>query len=1076
MSGESSALRNAESHARDLGPVSAPEPGQLVSVRGRRWVVADKLPSSITSDRAQGGATAPENLLTLTSIEDDSFDETISVVWEVEAGARAHESSELPRLAEGQSLDAPETLDAFLDAVRWGALTSADRSLLQAPFRSGIDIQPYQLDPLVRALSMPRANLLIADDVGLGKTIEAGLVIQELILRYRARTVLIVCPASLCIQWQEQMQEKFGLEFRVLDTEMVRSLRRERGVRVNPFTHFPRLIMSVDWLKRDRPMRMLREVLPKEFRLPRAFDMLVVDEVHSCAPTGQGRYAVDSLRTKAIRELAPHCEHRLFLSATPHNGYLESFTALLELLDDQRFARGVPPDERQLKQIMVRRLKSELTTEFDGRPLFPPRRIVALPVDYTAEERRVHEDLRAYTESRVQRANGEGDAARVAVEFSLTTLKKRLFSSPAAFARTLATHIASQEGGRPAREKRPPVTVLRDAFAAVEDALDTGDADDNSYESLSRRALVAAGDVEPTLSAEDRARLDRMSTWAERARYQADSKLDLFLSWLAEIAGPEQDERVIVFTEYRDTLRWLQEQLEAHGYGVDNRIEVLHGGLDTHDRDRIKKEFLAADSPVRILLATDAASEGIDLQERCHRLVHWEIPWNPNRLEQRNGRIDRHGQQADEVLIHHFVGAGWTEGANADARPGSLDGDLHFLAQAVRKVEQIRTDLGSVGPVIADQVTEAMLGRRRTALDTSAAERAAAKRAVLSLQRQLAAEVEKLVGKLHESRSGLRLTPDAVRRVVEVGLRLGHQQQLAPTVVSGFDGEFFTVPPLADEWARTVAGIAHPRTGKARPVTFDDRATKPVDRRRSRQDVVHLHLGHPLVQQCLRLLRAEVWSGGREARLSRVTARVVPDDALAEPAVLAHGRLVVTGRAGTRLHEQIITAGGWLRQGRFASFASVRETEHAVAVARDSSIPCPPEIADRLAGLLPKTSKSLIKALERRRDERQGGIDKMLLTNAEQEAHAAEETLRELGAAIRKALAENPHEQLALFELTSDERMQLHRDREALLDRLDRIPEDIALAREAVHRRYADPTARFFPVAVEFLIPRRAAR
>jgi superfamily II DNA or RNA helicase len=1055
---------------------SAPAPGQLVTVRGRRWVVADVAPSTITADRAATGPSLPENLITLSSIEDDSFDETLNVVWEVESGARAHESSELPTLSDGRGLDDPQTLDAFLDAVRWGALTSADRSLLQAPFRSGITIEPYQLDPLVRALSMPRANLLIADDVGLGKTIEAGLVIQELILRYRARTVLIVCPASLCIQWREQMQEKFGLEFRVLDTELVRNLRRERGVRVNPFTHFPRLIMSVDWLKRDRPMRMLRDVLPKEFTLPRAFDMLVVDEVHACAPTGQGKYATDSLRTKAIRELAPHCEHRLFLSATPHNGYLESFTALLELLDDQRFARGVQPDPRQLKQIMVRRLKSELTTEFDGRPLFPPRRIVALPVDYSPDERQVHDDLRAYTGSRVHRTTADGEAARVAVEFSLTTLKKRLFSSPAAFARTLATHIASQQTGKPAREKQRRTSVLRDAFAAVEDALDTDADDDTSYDSLSRRALVAAGDAEPTLTEAERELLDRMTVWAERAKHQADSKLELFLSWLADISGPEKDERVIVFTEYRDTLRWLQEQLEAHGHGVDNRIEVLHGGLDTPDRDRIKKEFLASDSPIRILLATDAASEGIDLQERCHRLVHWEIPWNPNRLEQRNGRIDRHGQQADEVLIHHFVGAGYTDGDMTDVRPGSLEGDLHFLAQAVRKVEQIRTDLGSVGPVIADQVTDTMLGRRRGRLDTSSAERDAAKRAVLAVERQLATELEKLVSKLHESRAGLRLHPEAVRRVVEVGLRLGRQQPLQPATAAGFDGEFFTVPPLADDWARAVAGIVHPRTGRARPVTFNDDAVKPVDPKRSRQDVVHLHLGHPLVQQCLRLLRAEVWSGGREAKLSRVTARVVPDDALAEPAVLAHGRLVVTGGAGTRLHEQIITAGGWLRQGRFASFGTVRETEHAVAVARDSTTATDPELGQRLAELLPNVSPALIKALERRRDERQGGIGRMLTANAEQEARTAEETLDELAVAIAKALDDDPHEQLPLFELSGDERMQLHRDREALRERLQRIPSDIEEAKDAVRRRYADPTPRFFPVAVEFLIPRRAAR
>jgi len=1074
-------------------PAGAPVPGQLVTVRGRRWVVVDAVPSTITADRATAGPQPPEHLLTLTSVEDDSYDDTLRVVWEVEAGARVHETAALPSLDGGRGLDDPQTLDAFLDAVRWGALTSADRSLLQAPFRSGIDIETYQLDPLVRALAMPRANLLIADDVGLGKTIEAGLVIQELILRYRARTVLVVCPASLCIQWREQMQDKFGLEFRILDTELVRTLRRERGVRVNPFTHFPRLVMSIDWLKRDRPMRMLRDVLPPELTLPRAFDLLVVDEVHSCAPTGRGRYATDSLRTKAVRELAPHCEHRLFLSATPHNGYQESFTALLELLDDQRFARGVPPDPRQLRQVMVRRLKTELRSDFDGRPLFPPRRVVALPVEYAAAERRVHQDLQEYAQSRVARAAAEGDAARLAVEFSLVLLKKRLFSSPAAFARTLAVHVESQRGRAPAAAPRTSPRVLRDAFDAVDDALDTDQDDDSSYESLSRRALAAAGGSAPAMTAAERGLVDRMAAWAERARHQADSKFEVFLRWLEEIMGPaaggagpdadQADERVIVFTEYRDTLRWLHEQLAARGYDAGGRIAVLHGGLDAEERDQTKKMFLAspAESPTRILLATDAASEGIDLQEQCHRLLHWEIPWNPNRLEQRNGRVDRHGQRAHEVLVYHFVGAGFADtevaGAEVDgAAPGSLEGDLQFLAQAVRKVEQIRTDLGSVGPVIAEQVTEAMLGRRTERLDTSAAEAGAAQRAVLKIQRQLATELDALVAKLHESRTGLGLTPQAVQRVVEVGLRLGRQQPLAPTRLDGFTGELFTVPPLGDEWGRAVAGLAHPRTGKPRPATFDADAARPLDRRRGRQDVVHLHLGHPLVQQCLRLLRAEVWSGGRQAKLSRVTARVVPDSALAEPAVLAHGRLVVTGAAGWRLHEQVITAGGWLREGRFASFGTVRETDVAVAAARGSTRAVPAEMAERLAAFLPKVSEGLVRALERRRDDRQAGVRRMLRDNAAREADAAGQTLTELAAAIRSALDADPHEQLSLFELSQEERQQLDRDVDALQRRLERIPADIEAARVAVTRRYADPVARFFPVAVEFLIPARAAR
>jgi SNF2 domain-containing protein len=150
----------------------------------------------------------------LSSVEDEGLGEELDVVWELELGATCLEKAKLPAL---EGFDPPKFFDAFFDAVRWGSVSSADDKALQAPFRSGVDVDDYQLDPVVRALSMPRVNLLIADDVGLGKTIEAGLVAQELILRHRARTILIVCPVSIQVQWKEEMRDKFGLEFRIVD-------------------------------------------------------------------------------------------------------------------------------------------------------------------------------------------------------------------------------------------------------------------------------------------------------------------------------------------------------------------------------------------------------------------------------------------------------------------------------------------------------------------------------------------------------------------------------------------------------------------------------------------------------------------------------------------------------------------------------------------------------------------------------------------------------------------------------------------------------------------------------------------
>lgn len=415
-----------------------PEIGQLVIVRKRAFVVIDIQSQALPEQ--PGGTNHPSHLVRMSSVEDDALGEELNVVWELEPGAVTQERSSLP---EPVGFDSPQKLDAFLDAVRWGAVSQADDRALQSPFRSGIDVDDYQLDPVVRALTMPRVNLLIADDVGLGKTIEAGLVLQELILRHRVRSVLIVCPSSLQIQWKDEMRDKFGLEFRIIDSDTISQLRRRRGIHVNPWTHFPRLITSIDFLKRERPMRLFRETLPSgdQPTYPRRYDLLIVDEAHNIAPSGRGNYATDSMRTLTIRSLAPHFEHKLFLSATPHNGYRESFAALLELLDNQRFARAVMPDRSQLEAVMVRRMKSELKLRWDGSRRFAERVVRYLEVPYTEAERRAHRALQEYSTLRLR--NASTDSEKFASEFVLKLLKKRLFSSPAAFGSTLEKHKRS---------------------------------------------------------------------------------------------------------------------------------------------------------------------------------------------------------------------------------------------------------------------------------------------------------------------------------------------------------------------------------------------------------------------------------------------------------------------------------------------------------------------------------------------------------------------------------------------------------------------------------------------------------
>lgn len=1051
--------------------LTVPELGQLVQVRRRRYIVADVTASEMPADPLSPGHQARQHLVALSSVEDDALGEELRVIWEVEPDAHVFDQSALP---EPFGFDTPQRQDAFLNAVRWGAIASADVRTLQAPFRSGIDIEDYQLDPVVRALEMPRVKLLVADDVGLGKTIEAGLVVQELLLRQRARNVLIVCPSTLQIQWRDQMRDKFGLEFRIVDSDLMARLRRTRGIHVNPWTHFPRLITSLDYIKRDRPLRLFRETLPAEGGpiYPRRFDLLIVDEAANIAPAGKGRYAIDTQRTAAIRLLAPHFEHKLFLTATPHNGYVESFSALLELLDKQRFARGVPPDRRLLAAVMVRRLKSEIV-DWDGNPRFPQRRLEAIEVASTEEERQAHRWLLEYTRSREGRISTSVE--RVGTEFVLKLLKKRLFSSPAAFRRTLAQHVESLKAGAAARGRsRIGVDRLRDMVSRVEDEYP----DDEEYTQAEEDAVRTASALLNVLTPRERDLLAKLSAWAERASTRPDSKARALIAWLREHIRPDgewSDERVIIFTEYRDTQNWLQERLAAEGLATRERLLMLYGGMETDRREAIKAAFQAGPdvSPVRILLATDAASEGIDLQLHCHRLVHYEIPWNPNRMEQRNGRIDRHGQPHNP-LIYHFAPAGYRRLVQEPTlNVDELDGALEFLQRAVQKVEQIRQDLGRVGPVIAEQVEEAMLGRRGH-LDTSAAEaQAGAIRETLRFERDLRARIAQLHENLQDTRQALNLTPECVQEAVEVALELAGQPPLREVEVEGIWPDptgrhtrcpVYAMPSLTGSWARCSEGLAHPHTGVVRPIVFDHNLA------RGRDDVVLVHLNHRLVQMALRLLRAEVWNTQAHRGLYRVAARLVPDNALDVPAVVAHARLVVVGGARTRLHEEIISAGGLIRDGRFRRM-NVGEVQGALAAAVD--VEPSQGTKERLTSVWPAVREPLVNALEARRRDRLSGLESLLERRRAKETDDITSILGELEAIITAELGAPRMEQLELF--SPAEREQYSRNVSALRARLAQIPGELQAETEAIAARYADPQARLFPVAVTFLVPERLA-
>lgn len=748
------------------------------------------------------------------------------------------------------------------------------------------------------------------------------------------------------------------------------------------------------------------------------------------------------------------------MSATPHNGYQESFTALLELLDDQRFARTVMPDEKQLQRIMIRRLKSDLV-DADNQPLFPVRKLECLEVDYSDEELEIHNLLQKFIRSRSQSVQGTRYA--YATDFVHVLLKKRLFSSPMAFAVTLAKHRESFERNNKGSEARAlKERILHRAIVQAEGEYENED----QAEDAQGQAIDIASELSIPLSQEQRIMLDKLSNWAERAKNRADSKANAILSWLSTYLKPNgqwNKKRVILFTEYRATHEWLRQILATHGFGGD-RLMVLHGGTPLEEREKIKAAFQTHPdiSPVRILLATDAASEGIDLQNHCNYMIHVEIPWNPNIMEQRNGRIDRHGQREKAVFIWHPVGKGFNTGGSP-RNFGGL-GDHEYLMRAALKVEQIREDLGTVGPVISQQILDAMLGKRKT-LDISNAESKERHiRRLISVERRLHERITRLHEKLLEAKSNLHLDSEHIERTVRVALELAEKPPLKSISLPGVpNGKVFEVPTLPGSWGRATAGLEHPHTGFRRPITFDHDVAK------GRDDVVLVHLNHKLVQMCLRLLREELWKLDDVKLLHRVTVRCVPDTELQELGVAVWSRLLITGGGHNRLHEEITLAGGEIKDSGFTRIPQIGRLESLL----ERSIPIEPSpvLFSILEERFKRDEESIWAAVEARSRDRLKYLGSTLSRRKLSEIDDVLTVLNELEQNLKNELEDDGPQQMELQLWPEEERNQLRRDMDALRARLERIPEEKKREIASVQSRYKNLVDRTFPVAVVFLVP-----
>ncbi|MFI9451562.1 DISARM system SNF2-like helicase DrmD [Amycolatopsis sp. NPDC052450] len=1035
------------------GMPPVPEPGQVVNVRGSNWAVADVRRQGLPRSPADEGIAGLTHVVDLQSLEEDRLGQELAVVWELEVGHTVAPDQGLPERIGADTFDDPNTLAAFVDAVRWGAVTSAYSNSFQAPFRSGANVEAYQLEPLRRALQSSRTNLLLADDVGLGKTIEAGLVVQELLLRHRARNVVIVCPPSLALKWQDEMREKFGLDFAIVNSDLLARVRRSHGLNANPFRLFPRVIVSMAWLPTLRAQRLLRDVFAdvRDTATARrfAFDILVVDEAHHVAPasptTAPGRrgYAVDSQRTTATKALAEKCEHRLFLSATPHNGYPESFTALLEMIDGRRFTRGANLDEGALRDIAVRRLKVELTDKD-----FKVRKLKVLTFEPNDDEQRQFSTL-----DRILTDNARANGKRSSGDIVAMLLKKRFLSSPWSFARTLDLYEQAAATGRQLE--------LDDEGDYYEEVLGSGQSDEEEgdAEHPEFTALRQSKGSNPLRAGTDR-EIKALIDWGSGYQNRPDTRLTALIKFLDAICRPDgkrwNNERVVVFTEYSATLDWIERVLLQRGY--QDVLATIQGSTPTEEREKIRAQFTEdpAKYPVRILLATDSAGEGIDLQTYCHRLVNFDIPFNPSRLEQRIGRIDRYGQ-LETPEIYHFAPVSTST---------TYAADMDFMRRIAEKVGNVAHDLGSVNQVIDVTVQNHFSPKasvRKTKPSAPDDGNAIITRALaggMELNRRLT-ELSNTYG---ERKIEMHLTSGNARRVVDAALTLTAQPPLTEVGHEDTDAQVFAVPGLGSAWQPALRGLdTRLDPGVLRPITFDDRAT-------GISGLVHVHLGHALMQRSTRVLRSALFSV--DAPVNRVTAVIVDD--LPQSCVAAVSRLVLVGRGGVRLHEEVFLTGIRVR-GQAMAEAKVEQVldealdaENLVLAGRDvrASLAADWNAEDS------RLRARLLTAMARKAESRQDKVTEALETRRDTDIVRAREifdafrvNLRESRDRLTRDIQEQ-EEQL----FTDDQQAQRRRDLRTMEDRLAGLDDEEQREITAIDERYRDIKPHVSAAAVVFAL------
>lgn len=698
--------------------------------------------------------------------------------------------------------------------------------------------EPYQFAPLARLLSDPRRSLLIADDVGLGKTIEAGICLSELMARGVGRRILLVVPPGLIPQWLDEMWDKFGLRFTPIENSA--SLDRAQtsvSEGIQPWAYFDRVITSTEYLKR-------RDVHAAALAQP--WDAIVVDEAHYLAESGTPANPYSTARARLGPKLRQASRSLILLTATPHNGYRHSFRSLIELVEptDATLQGKTEDIQRRVARSMVRRLKHQIvkTAGTASAPAFPPR----LPVQrievtgLAAEEREIFSLVSSYCRKTAEAAAGSEESDLVS--FAMQIIKKRMLSSRTALAQTIKNRLEAVSARK--TDEPPSRAEVRELQAD----LPLGE---SNAERIASRIVRTGLSKEAKRREAEKKQLKTIAKLLDQVADRPDPKLAALVRDLHAEVLALPGEKAIVFTEYRDTLDALRDLLVADP-AFGNTFVELTGGLSARQRKARIARF--HEPECRVLLATDAASEGLNLQKQCHRLYHVELPWNPNRLEQRNGRIDRHGQTRSPLIKYLF---------HADSP------EDHILDRLIQRIGRMHDDRVST-PDILGIVESSRLESTLVGADSMADAQAAAD----SLIRTFDERVQEFGAQIAPLFMGADAADNNLpfANAVSADPMLEDDQDFEQLMLSALHGGL-AAGPLAGTWRVTVPQHLQGAEVEARYACATFRRSVAVQYPAS--DVEFIHRLHPLFRALAEHARRELTlappSGG--ASTARIAVR-----------------------------------------------------------------------------------------------------------------------------------------------------------------------------------------------------------